>query len=127
MTGTSVSNSEPPAPFGPEELARHQRELAEFLARRRPPARVREWLDIGARLEGERVEIVEIRPDRLRPPARLITPVARIDHQRPGCQWRLSWRGLEGEWLPYEPAPLHPTLAAALALVYRDDFGCFFG
>lgn len=127
MTGTSASNSDAPGPFDAEELARHQRDLAEFLARRRPPARVREWLDIGGRLEGERVEIVEIRPDRLRPPARLITPVARIDHQRLGRQWRLAWRGPEGEWLPYEPAPLHPTLGAALALVYRDDFGCFFG
>jgi hypothetical protein len=127
VTGTSASSSEPAAPFGADELARHRRELDEFLARRRPPVRVRAWLDIAGRLEGDRVEIVELRPDRHRPPARLVTPVALVRHRQPTGTWLLSWRGPEGEWLPYEPAPEHPSLADALAVVYADDFGCFFG
>jgi len=44
------------------ELARVRKALDAFMAKRRPPAHIREKLDLGSRISGQSVEIFEVRP-----------------------------------------------------------------
>ena len=45
------------------ERKRCEKSLADFMARRRPLPHLREQLDIGYKIEGQSIEIFEIRPD----------------------------------------------------------------
>ena len=49
-------------PFDELELKRIDKALSVFLAKRRPPAHIRQQLDLGYRLSGQSVELFEIRP-----------------------------------------------------------------
>ena len=42
---------------------RCEKALSDFMARRRPPLHARDQLDLGYRMEGQSIEIFEIRPD----------------------------------------------------------------
>ena len=48
--------------FNDLEKKRIERALDGFLAKRRPPPHIRPELDIGYRIDGQSVEIFEIRP-----------------------------------------------------------------
>ena len=56
------------------ERKRCERNLAEFMERRRPPPHIRPELDIGYRISGQSVEIFEIRPDWQNPKETTGTP-----------------------------------------------------
>jgi len=45
------------------ERKRCERDIAKFMERRRPPPHIRPKLDLGYKIEGQSVEIFEIRPD----------------------------------------------------------------
>ena len=48
--------------FSELERKRHERDIAKFMQRRRPPPEIRPKLDLGFRIEGQSVELFEIRP-----------------------------------------------------------------
>ena len=73
------------------ELRRCEKALAQFLERRRPPAHIRDQLDIGYRLNGHNVEIFEIRPDWQDKTQKTETPVAKATFVRTKNRWRVFW------------------------------------
>ena len=64
------------------ERKRWERELAKFMERRRPPPDIRPKLDLGYRISGQSVEIVEIRPDWQNPKLMMEHPVAKATFVR---------------------------------------------
>jgi len=64
------------------ERARCERDLANFLERRRPPPHIRPQLDIGYRISGQSVEIFEVRPDWQNPKEKMEHPVAKATFVR---------------------------------------------
>jgi hypothetical protein len=55
------------------------------------------------------------------------SPVAKATHVRTRKTWRVFWMRADLKWHAYPPAPIVDTVDAFLALVERDEHGCFFG
>lgn len=107
------------------ELAQVHRTMAEYIARRRPPAEIRAELDIGYRIENQSIIIHEDR--RLYDGSRLLEPVAKATWVRTQQVWKLFWMRADLRWHGYEPLAKVPTLDIVLAGVDADPYGCFWG
>jgi hypothetical protein len=114
-------------PFTELEIKRCERDLEAFMARKRPPPHIRSRLDFGFRIEGQSVELDEIRPAWDNPEEITHRPFARITFVRSAGEWRLYWKRASGRWGAYEPAGSVRHLAEALEHVARDEYGCFYG
>lgn len=64
------------------ELKRCEKEIEVFLGRRRPPAHIRDELDVGCRVDGQSVEVFEIRPKYSDPVVKQETPIAKATFVR---------------------------------------------
>jgi Protein of unknown function (DUF3024) len=109
------------------ERRRCEKALAQFLERRRPPEHIRDQLDIGYRMNGQSVEIFEVRPDWQTKSKRVETPVAKAMFVRTKNRWRVFWMRRDLKWHKYEPNPEVHSLEAFLHVVDQDEYCCFFG
>ncbi|MEK8089882.1 DUF3024 domain-containing protein [Thermithiobacillus plumbiphilus] len=109
------------------ELQRCKKVLAQFLERRRPPAHIRDRLDIDYRITGQSVEIFEIRPDWQDKSRKRETLVAKATFVRIQNRWKVFWMRKDLKWHGYEPNPEMHSLEAFLDVVGRDEYCCFFG
>jgi hypothetical protein len=109
------------------ERAINQKALSWFIERRRPPEKIRPKLDIGYEVDGQTVDIFEIRPDWKDKSKVRHTPVARIRFVRTEEVWHLYWMRGNLKWYAYDPDHLHSTLQSALKTVDADALCCFFG
>ena len=113
--------------FSELERGQHERDIEKFMERRRPPPEIRPQLDLGFRIEGQSVELFEIRPDWQDSSKTMESPVAKTTFVRSQNRWKMYWMRRDLKWHGYEPAPDVRTLEAFLRVVDRDDYGCFFG
>ena len=109
------------------ELRRCERVLAAFLEKRRPPEHIRDQLDIGYKIDGQSVEIFEIRPDWQDKSKKRNTPVAKATYVRTQNVWKVYWMRRDLKWHAYEPFPETKSFQAFTAVVDRDEYCCFFG
>jgi hypothetical protein len=114
-------------PLSEFEKKKSDKELRAFVDKRRPPPHLREQLDLGYRLQGQSVEIFEIRPLWRHPGEKLEEAVAKATFVKTRQAWRVYWQRADLKWHRYDPQPDVPTLQAFLELVDRDEYGCFFG
>ena len=110
--------------FSELERKRHERDIAKFMERRRPPPEIRPKLDLGFRLEGQSIELFEIRPDSAKT---MESAVAKTTFVRSQNRWKIYWMRRDLKWHGYEPAPEVHSLEAFLHVVDRDEYCCFFG
>ena len=113
--------------FTEQERARIEASLDRFLEVERPPPHIRPKLDLGYRVEGQSVEILEIRPSYLDPEVLSKMPVAKATFVRTRNVWNVYWPTQHGGWRFYGPRPTAKTLDLFLDEVGRDPYGCFFG
>lgn len=113
--------------FSGLERQRHEQEVAKFLELRRPPPEIRPKLDLGYKIEGQSVEIFEIRPDWQDNTETMLTPVAKTTFVRTRNRWKIYWMRSDLKWHGYEPTPEVRSLEAFLHVVDRDEYCCFFG
>ena len=109
------------------ERKRAEKALASFMQKRRPPVHVRSQLDFGYRLEGQSVELFEIRPKWNEPSQKLERPFAKATYVRARETWKVYWLRADLKWHVYEPAPQVGSLEKFLQLVAEDRYACFFG
>jgi hypothetical protein len=109
------------------ENRRCEKALAEFFKRRRPPVHIRDQLDLGYSIEGQSVEIFEVRPDWQDRKRKMETPVAKATFVRTRNLWRIFWMRRDLKWHGYQPNLEVRTLEAFLDVVDRDEYCCFFG
>lgn len=113
--------------FSEFETKRCDKAMAAFLEKRRPPPRVRAELDLGYRIEGQSVEIFEIRPY-WRDPAEIMEhAVAKATYVKTQQIWKIFWQRADLKWHGYEPHPKVKTIEKFLEIVDRDEHACFFG
>ena len=62
------------------EQKRFSKIVEQFLLKRRPPAYMRDKLDIGCRLEGQSIEIFDIRPVWNNPAKKMESPIAKATY-----------------------------------------------
>lgn len=111
------------------ELARKRTEklVGAYVEKRRPPAHIRKELDLSFRVRDQSVEIFEIRPAWRNPKEKQEQLVAKATFVKTQRIWKVYWQRADLKWHAYEPAPEVDTLEEFLALVERDEYGCFFG
>jgi hypothetical protein len=114
-------------PLSELERKRCERDLQRFLERRRPPLHVRKDLDLGYRIEGQSVEIFEVRPDWRDKTVSRATPVAKATFVRAKNHWRVYWMRRDLKWHSYEPTSQVRSLEEFLSVVDHDEHCCFFG
>ncbi|HOP40539.1 MAG TPA: DUF3024 domain-containing protein [Geobacteraceae bacterium] len=109
------------------EIKRCEKLLGAYLEKHRPPVEIRNELDLGYRMEGQSIEIFEIRPAWRRPEIKIEDSVAKATYVKTDKIWKIFWKRADSKWHRYQPAPQVKTLEGFLAVVEKDEFGCFFG
>jgi len=114
-------------PLSEFEMKKIEKQVREFVEKRRPPPHIRPELDFGFRVKGQSVEIFEVRPCWRHPEERIEHAVAKATYVKTQQIWKVYWQRADLKWHRYEPAPEVKTLGAFLSLVDLDDYACFFG
>lgn len=113
--------------FSEFEERRYDKIVRGFIERRRPPVNIRNQLDLGYRIEGQSVEIFEIRPFWSNSEEKIEEPVARATYIKKQDIWRVYWQRADLKWHRYDPDPEVDSLQEFLDIVERDEYACFFG
>ena len=106
---------------------RIEKTVAAFVAKRRPPPRLRDRVDLSFRFDGRSVEIFEIRPLWDKPAEQVEEAVAKARYLKARNRWLVYWQRADMKWHKYGPMPEVSTVDAFLKLVDDDEYGCFFG
>lgn len=109
------------------ERKRIEKTVGAFVAKRRPAPHIRPKLDLGFRISGQSVELFEIRPQWDRPETKRESSYAKATFVRTQGTWRVYWKRADLKWHSYEPAPEVSAIEDFLAVVQKDEYGCFFG
>lgn len=109
------------------ELKRTKKIVAAFIEKHRPEPHIRPNLDLSFRMEGQSVEIFEIRPRWNNPKENHEIPIAKATYVKTRQSWRVFWQRSDMKWHRYDPAPEVRLIEDFLDLVDKDEAGCFFG
>lgn len=109
------------------EWKRIEKAVGAFIEKRRPPLHIRSKLDFGFRIFGQSVELFEIRPQWDRPEIKRENSFAKATFVRTQGVWKVYWMRADLKWHSYEPAPEVAAIDEFLAVVQKDEYGCFFG
>lgn len=109
------------------EIKRYEKELEKFLEENRPPAHVREQVDLAYRISGQSVEIFEIRAGIRDPSQKTEISVAKSTYVKSQKIWKVYWMRQDLKWHRYPPVPQVKHLEEFLKLVKEDANACFFG
>ncbi|MGD2083396.1 MAG: DUF3024 domain-containing protein [Chromatiales bacterium] len=88
---------------------------------------MRKELDLGFRMEGQSVEIFEIRPFWREPEKTIEGAVAKATYVRTQGIWKVYWQRADLKWHRYDPHPEASTIEEVLDIVDADEYCCFFG
>lgn len=109
------------------DTKRCEKLVAQFIEGRRPPPHIRAELDLAYRINGQSVEIFEIRRHWRDESKKLEQPVAKATYNKSKQNWRVFWQRADLKWHSYKPSPEVESIEDFLALVQKDEQGCFFG
>lgn len=109
------------------ELETIKQALDGFLQKRRPPEHIRPELDFEYRIEGQSIELLEVRPYWRDPSEILKMPFAKATYVKSARHWKVFWKRASGKWEGYEPQPTVKTIEDFTELVIADQHNCFFG
>jgi spore coat polysaccharide biosynthesis protein SpsF (cytidylyltransferase family) len=109
------------------ESKRYEKIISEFINKRRPPAHIRNEVDLGFRLDGQGVEIFEIRAVWNNPEKKIEQPVAKATYVKRKNLWKVYWMKSDLKWHKYEPEFEVSELADFVSVVDKDKYACFWG
>ncbi|NAZ71790.1 DUF3024 domain-containing protein [Vibrio toranzoniae] len=113
--------------FSEREQKRYEKAVEKYLDSCRPPVEIRNQLDIGYRLEGQVIEIFEIRPKWNDPSEKIERPVAKVKYYKSRDEWKIYWMKSDLKWHSYEPIPEVKFLEVFFEILDADAYGCFWG
>lgn len=108
------------------ETRRIEKIVGEFIEMRRPPMHIRRELDLGFRVNGQTVDIFEVRrlSNESEPHEQ---PVARARWIKARNCWNVYWMRADLKWHAYKPEPTVRTIEGFCAMVNEDAYACFWG
>jgi hypothetical protein len=109
------------------EIKRIERELKKFLEKRRPPADIRNEVDLNYRMEGQSIIIFETRPNWRDPNIIVEMPIAKTTYVKTKNIWKIFWQRADMKWHSYQPAPIVKSIEEFTQVVDQDLHHCFFG
>ena len=116
-----------PMAFSEFEKWRYEKAVARYVEKKRPPAHIRPELDLGYKLEGQSVEIFEIRPLWDNPEKKIEEAVAKATYVKSKRVWKVYWQRADLKWHRYDPDPEVNSIEEFLDVVERDEHCCFYG
>ncbi|MCQ3829244.1 DUF3024 domain-containing protein [Microbulbifer elongatus] len=109
------------------ELKKCEKALDNFLSLRRPPAHIRDEVDLQYRIENQSVVIFEVRPEWQDPSRKMEIPVAKATFVKRQKIWKVCWQRQDLKWHSYPPDPEVKSIEDFVAIVDEDANCCFFG
>jgi Protein of unknown function (DUF3024) len=109
------------------EIKRCEKLVAEFIQRCRPPPHLRKEVDLAFRINGQSVEIFEIRAHWTGRGKPIEHRIAKARFNKSKRNWKILWQRADLKWHSYEPHPEVDVLEDFLRIVEKDDYACFFG
>ena len=109
------------------EIKRIERAVSGFMDRKRPPPHIRPKLDLQYRIEGQSLELFEIRPFWADPAQTIEAAVAKATYVKRTGRWKIYWQRADLKWHRYDPDPEVESIEDVLAVVEADQYACFFG
>jgi hypothetical protein len=113
--------------FSEFEMKKVQVEVGRFIEAQRPPAEMRDQLDLGFKIENQSIILFEIRPRGNKPEEKIEAPVAKTTYLKSRGSWKVYWMRADLKWHKYEPYPELDQLVDFLDIVEADEYGCFWG
>ncbi|WP_275286178.1 DUF3024 domain-containing protein [Halomonas elongata] len=113
--------------LGELERKRIERAVDDFMSRNRPPVHIRPQLDFSFRIDGQNLELFEVRPRWDDPSDTMENSIAKASYVKNRDEWKVYWQRADLKWHRYEPTPVVMSVEAFLALVEQDEYACFFG
>jgi len=109
------------------EIKKCEKIVREYVEKHRPPAHLRNEVDLSFRIREQSVEIFEIRAMWNDPTEKIEEFVAKATYVKSGNIWKIFWQRADLKWHSYQPEPEVKTLEEFLDVVERDEHCCFFG
>jgi len=109
------------------EIRRVEKIMNDYLERTRPPVHIREELDVGYRIEGQSVELFEVRPAFDDSSKIIEHAIAKTTYVKREGFWKIYWMRADLKWHRYKPAPEATDLETFLSIIEDDHYGCFYG
>ena len=113
--------------FNDIERKKIENALNAFLEKHRPPVDIRHEMDLGFRITGYKIAIFELRPESGNPAVTIESPFVKATFVKTWNIWKLYWMRGTGKWCLYVPEAETKTIEKVLAIVGKDENGCFFG
>ncbi|AUC23043.1 hypothetical protein BTO15_13490 [Polaribacter sejongensis] len=88
---------------------------------------IRKQIDIGYTYDGKSVILFQIRPQWNNPEQKLQIDFAKITRIKSKKIWKLYWMRSNEKWTLYEPFSEATHLSEIIAIIKKDEHGCFFG
>ena len=109
------------------ERKRVENLVAAYVSEHRPPAHIRDKVDLSFRFSDQSVELFEIRPRGDDHTKKLEEPIAKAKYVKSRNRWLVYWMRADLKWHKYPPHPEVRTIEAFLKLVEEDEHCCFYG
>ena len=109
------------------EQKKIEKAVRAYVEKHRPPAYIRDKVDLSFRVEGQSVEIFEIRPRWDVPSVKIEESVAKTTYVKSKRKWKIFWQRADLKWHRYTPVPEVKTIEQFLNVVEEDQYSCFFG
>jgi hypothetical protein len=84
-------------------------------------------LDLTFRIQGQSIEIYEVRRHWQDKTKMLEHPIAKATYNKSKRNWKVYWQRADLKWHSFEPSPEVESIEDFLALVQTDQYACFFG
>ena len=91
--------------FSEFESKKYEMVARQFVERRRPPAHLRDKVDLSCRVSGQSVEIFEIRQLPNEPESKIEEAVAKATYVKAKGVWKMYWQRADLRWHSYDPSP----------------------
>ena len=109
------------------DTKRCEKLVAQFIEERRPPPHIRAEVDLAFRIDGQSVEIFEVRQHWEDNSKKLEHSIAKATFNKSKRNWKVFWKRADLKWHGYQPNPEVDLIEDFLAIVQKDEHGCFFG
>ncbi|VAW47355.1 hypothetical protein MNBD_GAMMA04-1610 [hydrothermal vent metagenome] len=109
------------------EIKRVESIISKFVESRRPPAHVRDQVDLDFRISDQSVEIFEIGPLWNDPSVKSESPIAKATYVKSRKVWNIYWMMSDLKWHKYSPNPDVKLLEDFVKTVNEDKNACFWG
>lgn len=101
--------------------------IKKMIEEMRPPAHIRDDLDIGYSFQNNTLELFEIRPIWDNMKEKIQSPFSKTKYIKSKGIWRIYWMRASGKWELYEPDPEVKDISDFFVIVKEDKHACFFG